>query len=287
VTFSSVVFAPGTHSVTLSVSDGQKSASTQVTIQVNPYAAPTVVTSPSDAVVECPNPADFGVPSFHSVCDASLTVTSQDLALPLVGKEISKTRRTWTATDDLGQSIATSQILTVMDTTAPSIDSVPSDISVDATSASGATVNYPAATATDTCGAVGITYSQNSGTLFPVGTTTVVCTATDAVGNQVTTSFTVTVAPLPPTPDASAQLDALIATVKAMSINKTVKAALLISLGVAKVALESNRISLAIGAMKTFEAAVEAARKAKHLTADQATQLTAASVNIRTALAGP
>jgi hypothetical protein len=57
-------------------------------------------------------------------------------------------------------------------------------------------VNYAAASATDAVGVTSITYSQNSGTLFPVGTTTVTITARDAANNAGTGTFTVTVAPL-------------------------------------------------------------------------------------------
>ncbi|GIV30933.1 MAG: hypothetical protein KatS3mg029_0284 [Saprospiraceae bacterium] len=55
-----------------------------------------------------------------------------------------------------------------------------------------AVVSYPAATATDNCSYT-ISYSQNSGTSFPVGTTTVTATATDAGGNTDDCTFTVTV----------------------------------------------------------------------------------------------
>jgi hypothetical protein len=55
-------------------------------------------------------------------------------------------------------------------------------------------VNYPAATATDNCpGAITLGYSQNSGTVFPVGPTAVTATATDAHGNTSSCTFTVTV----------------------------------------------------------------------------------------------
>jgi hypothetical protein len=58
----------------------------------------------------------------------------------------------------------------------------------------GMVVNYPAPTATDNCTASPtITTSQASGTVFPVGLTTVNVTATDAANNQATCSFTVTV----------------------------------------------------------------------------------------------
>jgi len=74
--------------------------------------------------------------------------------------------------------------------TAPTI-SCPSNITVNNTPGScGAVVNYPAATATGTSPT--ITYSQNSGTFFPVGTTTVTATATNTCGTASCT-FTVTV----------------------------------------------------------------------------------------------
>lgn len=50
-----------------------------------------------------------------------------------------------------------------------------------------------AATASDNCGVVSVTYSQASGSDFPVGTTTVTATATDAAGNSANCSFAVTV----------------------------------------------------------------------------------------------
>lgn len=57
----------------------------------------------------------------------------------------------------------------------------------------GAIVNYPAATASDFCGIASVTYSQNSGTFFPVGTTTVTATATDNSNLKSDCSFSVTV----------------------------------------------------------------------------------------------
>ncbi len=62
------------------------------------------------------------------------------------------------------------------------------------TTDTGMVVNYPEPTATDNCTASPIiTTSQASGTVFPVGLTTVNVTATDAANNQATCSFTVTV----------------------------------------------------------------------------------------------
>src|SRR5690606_40613768 len=69
--------------------------------------------------------------------------------------------------------------------------SCPADINQTADAgACGAIVTF-AATATDNCGVASITYSQNSGSFFPVGTTTVTATATDIHGNVSACSFDV------------------------------------------------------------------------------------------------
>lgn len=68
----------------------------------------------------------------------------------------------------------------------------PGDIVVDNTDGQcGASVEF-AATATDDCGAT-ISYSQEPGSFFPIGTTQVIATATDAAGNTSTCTITVTV----------------------------------------------------------------------------------------------
>jgi hypothetical protein len=95
-----------------------------------------------------------------------------------------------------GNSTTTTTTLTVADQTAPVI-SCPSNIEVflPANSPDTSTaVTYPAATATDNCSASPtVTYSHASGSVFPVGTTTVTATATDAAGNHSECTFTVTV----------------------------------------------------------------------------------------------
>lgn len=79
-------------------------------------------------------------------------------------------------------------------TSVPTI-TVPADITVSAdTGQAGAVVNYPAATATDPeDGAITPVCSPAAGSFFPIGTTTVNCTATDSDTNSVSGSFTVTV----------------------------------------------------------------------------------------------
>jgi hypothetical protein len=83
--------------------------------------------------------------------------------------------------------------------TPPTLD-LPDDITQNATSSSGATVTYTAPTATDVedgpitpkCTSAP-TSELESGDTFPIGTTTVTCTATDSHNNTATASFKVNV----------------------------------------------------------------------------------------------
>lgn len=83
-------------------------------------------------------------------------------------------------------------IPTGRDTTAPTL-TVPAGVTVEATSATGAIVNYPAAAATDDVAVTSLAYSRASGSTFPLGVTAVVVSASDAAGNTSSGSFTVTV----------------------------------------------------------------------------------------------
>ena len=110
-----------------------------------------------------------------------------------------------TATDAALNSAATTLTVTVRDTVAPAL-TVPANITTTATSAAGAVVNYTAPSATDivdtsvtlACPS-SPTAGKTSGSTFPIGTTTVNCTATDDYSNVTSKSFTVTVnnPPLP------------------------------------------------------------------------------------------
>jgi uncharacterized protein YjbI with pentapeptide repeats len=104
------------------------------------------------------------------------------------------------ATDVSGVSTPPTNLfdINVADHIAPAIGSV-SNISVTATGATGAIVTYPTPSATDAVSAATITCLPASGSLFPVGTTTVTCSARDAALNTSTKSFTVTVINNPPT----------------------------------------------------------------------------------------
>lgn len=81
-----------------------------------------------------------------------------------------------------------------VDTSPPTIENLPANINAAATSSSGTTVSYQLPTATDDVdGSVPVSCSPTSGATFPLGTTTVSCSANDAAGNKTTKSFNVNV----------------------------------------------------------------------------------------------
>jgi hypothetical protein len=82
------------------------------------------------------------------------------------------------------------------DTTAPTI-TVPGNQVVNATKPSGAVVRYTASATDDTDSAPALNCSPAAGSTFPIGTTTVECTARDASGNVSTADFRVRVKGLP------------------------------------------------------------------------------------------
>jgi autotransporter-associated beta strand protein len=78
------------------------------------------------------------------------------------------------------------------DTTPPVLPAL-NNLVIEATGPAGAAASF-SATATDAVdGAVSISYSPASGATFPLGESTVTASATDAAGNNASTSFTVTV----------------------------------------------------------------------------------------------
>jgi hypothetical protein len=107
---------------------------------------------------------------------------------------------TWTATDAAGNKASATQTVTVLDIEPPVFPSSisarfasQSTLSFNATSPSGALVTYNV-NATDNVGVTSLVCEPASGTQFPIGNTSVSCTAGDAAGNTTTELFSVHVA---------------------------------------------------------------------------------------------
>ena len=126
-------------------------------------------------------------------CDGPVTPT----CIPPSGSlfPLGTTTVTCTAQDSAGNAATpmTFQVTVAGDTTPPAFDPTPVDKTADAGCGDLAQVSFEAQ-ATDGCGPPLVTCSPPSLSLFPVGSTTVQCTATDASGNAATENFEVTVA---------------------------------------------------------------------------------------------
>lgn len=133
---------------------------------------------------------------------ASFTVTATDNCDPMVTPmctpasgstfPVGTTTVNCSAMDSAGNTSNCSFTVTVIDNESPVIN-CPTPIAVNnVPGMCSAPVNF-AATASDNCMVASIICNPPSGTIFPVGTTTVSCMATDTSGNQSACGFTVTV----------------------------------------------------------------------------------------------
>ncbi|WP_406835704.1 HYR domain-containing protein [Streptomyces sp. AHU1] len=139
-------------------------------------------TGPDGATVEYPASAEDKV-------DGRVPVT----CVPPSGSvfPLGETKVTCTATDSHGNTGTGSAVVTVVDTTAPIV--TVDDRTVEATGPDGATVEYPASAEDKVDGRVPVTCVPPSGSVFPLGPTTVTCTATDKAGNTGTDTAVITV----------------------------------------------------------------------------------------------
>lgn len=147
-----------------------------------------VLTLPADITAEATSAAGAAV---------SYTVTATDNATincaPASGSTfaLGTTAVNCTATAVTGTTSGSFNV-TVRDTTPPALN-LPANITAEATGPNGAAVTY-SATATDLVdGPRPVTCDHASGSTFPLGTTTVQCTATDTHNNTAHGSFTVLV----------------------------------------------------------------------------------------------
>jgi alpha-tubulin suppressor-like RCC1 family protein len=99
---------------------------------------------------------------------------------------------TYSATNALGQVSTLHRTVVVVDTTPPTIV-CPTNLTVEFFNEAGIVVHFKP-TATDLCSSfVSVTCVPRSGRVFPIGTTSVRCTAIDVSGNAASTNFQVTV----------------------------------------------------------------------------------------------
>jgi hypothetical protein len=191
------LFPLGATTVRCSASDAQgNTARASFRVTVVDTKAPLLV-APASLTAEATGPAGAKIEFAAKASDAA-DPRPKVTCTPASGSTFSLGATTvqCTARDASGNRATATFTATVTDTTPPAL-TLPPNRTLEATSARGAAVTY-AASATDVVdGAVAPTCAPASGAVFPVGTTTVTCTARDARGNQSSETFTVTVTPFP------------------------------------------------------------------------------------------
>ena len=152
--------------------------------------APCTITCPanitkSNDLNQCGSVTNYPAPTTTGACG---TVTCS----PASGSFFPKGTTTVTCTPTTGSSCTFT--VTVNDTQPPSI-TCPTNITTKTPTVNDQCVvtTFLPPTASDNCPMVTAICNPPSGTCFPVGTTTVTCTATDMSGNTATCSFTVSV----------------------------------------------------------------------------------------------
>lgn len=170
----------------LVVSDGTQSSGPDfVTITVTDGTPPVLSLPASPVVAEATGPSDAAVPFTVTATDnfdPNPTVSCN----PAPGSvfPLGATMVSCSATDAAGNSANAAFTVKVVDTTPPTFPTPPADVTVEATSPSGAVVTYSLPAATDLVDpSPTVECAPPSGNVFPLGTTTVGCTALDFSGN--------------------------------------------------------------------------------------------------------
>lgn len=161
--------------------------------------APVFTTTVNDQTLEATGPggavATFTLPTATDNLDPSVSVSCAPVSGSLFA--LGTTGVTCSAADLAGNTSTTAFSITVQDTTPPTL-TLPANITAGATSPSGKAVSFTVSATDIATASPTVSCSNASGATFPVGTTTVSCTATDAAGLTASGSFTVTITPIVP-----------------------------------------------------------------------------------------
>jgi hypothetical protein len=188
-------FTLGSTTVTCSATDAHSNtASSSFTVTVRDTTPPTISGTPANQIIEATGPTGavvtYTAPTADDVVDGTVTAS----CTPVSGSTftLGSTTVTCSATDAHSNTASSSFTVTVADTTAPSL-TLPADQKIEATGSSGATASWSASASDSVDGSVNVSCDKSSGATFPLGKSTVSCSATDAHGNAAQGSFTIEV----------------------------------------------------------------------------------------------
>ncbi len=180
-------FPVGTTGVMCSAVDACGNHSSNISFDVNVTCAPLDLSSLGNIEVNATSAAGAVIEyaNLAGVASVSFSIPSGS-TLP-----IGTTNVNYVVTELCGNTIGGSFQVRVVDS-APEL-TLPSGFSAFATSASGKTVSFSATALDSVSGALPVMCLPASGSLFPMGSTTVNCQATDDAGNTASGSFVVSV----------------------------------------------------------------------------------------------
>ena len=186
-------FPLGVTTVDCAATDAAGNTSTgSFSVVVQDHSAPAVGV-PADLTAEATSAAGAAVGYVVTATDA-VDGNLAAACLPAAGSTfpLGTTAVSCTATDRAGNTGSGAFRVTVQDTTAPTLN-VSNDVTVEATSPSGAPVDFAASAVDAVDSDISVTCNADSGATFPLGTTTIACTAIDDAGNLASAGFSITV----------------------------------------------------------------------------------------------
>jgi hypothetical protein len=186
----SSAFPVGTSPVTYAaVDEAGLVAVCQTSVTVQDTTPPTIA-CPVPVLVECRSARTaVASPGRATASDSCTTVTVAspgEAVFPMGSTTVSHT-----ATDRFGNVASCQSTVTVIDTTAPLLFNLPAPIVAEATGR-GTAVTWPEPAAFDACDGM-LPVTSDAPAVFPLGTTQVTFTVTDAWGNRAHAMSTVTV----------------------------------------------------------------------------------------------
>jgi hypothetical protein len=191
-------FVIGMTQVDCSANDGRGNTGhvfINVTVNFNDTQSPTFTPNPPPPVGATTSGTGAVVNYTVSATDDSGTPTVN--CTPTSGSTfpVGQTTVNCTASDGTNTTNASFTVtVTFVDTAGPTFSNVPSGVVVEANGPSGSVATYTAPTATDAAdGPEPVSCGPASGSTFPLGVTTVTCTASDSHGNTSNASFTISV----------------------------------------------------------------------------------------------
>lgn len=189
----SAPLADGPHSFAVVAADAALNSSAPTTVNfVVDTAAPALADVPADMTVEATGASTTVAYTLPTALDAGDGATSVacDPASGF-GFSLGSTTVSCTSTDLLGHTATSTFVVSVVDTTAPTISNTPADMVVEAAAAQ-TPVSYTLPEAFDAIsGTTTVSCAPASGSDFALGSTTVACSTQDAAGNIASSTFAV------------------------------------------------------------------------------------------------